>query len=116
MHTPSNKIKIREFTLHYTPSDKKIEFKALSLKNYTIISTIIELNFFNVILKAFASNRLERGIYPISPDLSAKRKTIDGKETLVLQYQSDEFYMGKIDVMELQSIIERLLSKTNMFV
>jgi hypothetical protein len=87
----------------------------LSLNDYKIIDSPLELNFFNIILKAFASNRLEKDTYPISQNLSAKRERSADKESLVLLYRGGELFMNKIDVMELQSIIERFLSRIDIF-
>ena len=111
---PDKNIKIQQFELHYDHS-KPIVFKHLSLNGHKIIENPLELNFFNVILKAFASNRLEKDTYPISPNLSAKRERSANKESLVLLYQGGELFMNKIDVMELQSVIERLLSRIDIF-
>jgi len=108
------KIKIQKFELHYDHS-KPIVFKHLSLNGHKIIENPLELNFFNVILKAFVMNKLEKDDYSVTPNLSVCRKNIDNKETLVLQYLGSDLFMNKIDVMELQSIIEKLLSRIDIF-
>ncbi len=108
------KINIRQFELNYDHS-KPIVFRYLSLNDYKIIDSPLELNFFNIILKAFTMNKLEKDDYLVTSSLLARRKNIDNKETLVLQYQGGELFMNKIDVMELQSVIERLLSRIDIF-
>ena len=111
---PDKIMNIRQFTLHYDHS-KPIVFRYLSLNDYKIIDSPLELNFFNVILKAFAINKLEKDDYSVTPNLLVCRKNIDNKETLVLQYRGSDLFMNKIAVMELQSVIERLLSRIDIF-
>jgi len=111
---PDKNIKIQQFELHYDHS-KPIVFKHLSLNGHKIIENPLELNFFNVILKAFVMNKLEKDDYSVTPNLLVCRENIDNKETLVLQYRGSDLFMNKIAVMELQSVIERLLSRIDIF-
>jgi len=108
------KLKIQQFTLYYDHS-KPIVFRHLSLKDIKIIDSPLELNYFNVVLKAFTSNKLEKDTYPIAAALSVTREKHDDKELLALLYQGDKLLMNKIKVMELQSIIEKFLSRIDIF-
>jgi len=95
--------------------NKPIIFKHLALNNFKITDSSLQLNYFNVILKAYASNKLPKGVYTISEDASVERENIDDQEFLVLLYRSKKEIMNKIDVMVLQSIFDRFLSKIELF-
>ena len=88
---------------------------ALVFDGFKIIERPLELHRFSILLKAYISNRLPGGWHTINERVLVHRESVAGEEFFIVKTNQHERALNKVSAMELQSILEKFLSRIDIF-
>jgi hypothetical protein len=102
------------FTLVYQYT-RPLRFVGLTMYGSCIVKDPFELHRLGIFLKAYVSNRLSAGEHPVNAGVVLYRERVGHEEFIMLKAGDLIVPMDKTTAMEMQSILERFISRIDLF-